>query len=89
MSLCCNGAPIVPYCYDSGFPGPHNETSGNASWCHVSNESSLAWEICVSSYGAYGSMCAFSKENGAERLSSELGGTMGLMGLAVLMYAMF
>ncbi|KAG9691667.1 hypothetical protein KCU95_g7802, partial [Aureobasidium melanogenum] len=88
MSLCCNGAQIVPYYYDSGFPGPQNETSGNASWCHVSNESSLAWANCVSSNGGQGGMCAFSKENGAERTSSAFGGMMGSVALVVLMYAM-
>ncbi|KAG9654500.1 hypothetical protein KCU64_g7169, partial [Aureobasidium melanogenum] len=88
MSLCCNGAQIVPYHYDSGFPGLQNETSGNASWCRVSNEPSLAWSNCVSSYGGQGGMCSFSKENSAGRMSSELGGMTGLIGLVVLMYAM-
>jgi hypothetical protein len=92
MSLCCNGAAVVPYYYDSGFPhGPHNETSGYATWCNVSNEAaSMAWSSCTSSYGAHGGMCVYpnAAKSGASSSQREVGGVMGLVGLVVLLHAM-
>jgi hypothetical protein len=91
MSLCCNGAAVIPYYYDSGFPnGAHNETSGYATWCHVANESGdRAWMDCVSSYGGGAGMCGHPTEKSSSaRLSSEVGGVMGLVGLVVLLHAM-
>jgi hypothetical protein len=92
MSMCCNGAPVVPYYYDSGFPhGSHNETSGYATWCNVSNDAaSVAWGSCVNSYGALGGMCgtAITAKSGAWRTESDVGGVMGLVGLVVLLHAM-
>jgi hypothetical protein len=92
MSMCCNGAAVVPYYYDSGFPhGPHNETSGYATWCNVSNEAaSRVWSSCISSYGAHGGMCGtpITSKSGAWRVDSDVGGVIGLVGLIVLLHAM-
>jgi hypothetical protein len=92
MSMCCNGAPVVPYYYDSGFPnGPHNETSGYATWCNISDEAaSRAWSSCVSSYHGGTGMCVYpnAAKSGAWRMESDIGEVMGLVGLVVLLHAM-
>jgi hypothetical protein len=91
MSMCCNGAAVVPYYYDSGFPGEHNGTSGYATWCNVSNEAaSVAWGSCISSYGAHGGICGtpVTAKSGTWRMESDVGGVMGLVGLFVLLHAM-
>ena len=91
MHMCCNGADVVPYYYDSGFPGAHNETSGYATWCHVDNQAAVqAWESCVDSYHGFAGMCnVASEKSGAGRLEREVGGVMGLVGLVVLLHALF
>jgi hypothetical protein len=88
--MCCNG-PVVPYYYDSGFPGEHNETSGYANWCHIDNEAAVqTWSSCISSYGAGTGICniASEKKSGAG-LEREVGGVMGLVSLVVLLHALF
>jgi hypothetical protein len=90
MHMCCNG-PVVPYYYDSGFPGEHNETSGYANWCHIDNEAAVqTWSSCISSYGAGTGICniASEKKSGAG-LEREVGGVMGLVSLVVLLHALF
>lgn len=91
MHMCCNGAAVVPYYYDSGFPGAHNETSGYANWCHVADESAVqAWSSCVSSYHGVSGICGYPTEkSGAGKLEREVGGVTGLVGLFVLLHALF
>lgn len=90
MSVCCGNSNIVPYYYDSGFSyGSKNETSGNASWCHVANGSISSWGDCVSDNGGRLGMCSFenAKKNGAAAMSFGRGfeGIIGVLGLVVLL----
>lgn len=91
MHMCCNGADVVPYYYDSGFPGAHNETSGYATWCHMDNEAATdAWSSCISGHHGGAGMCWISHDkNSAGRLEREVSGVMGLVGLVLLLHALF
>ena len=60
MASCCGGSRVVPYYFDSGFVSVNNnnDTSGNALWCHVSNETTPAWLTCVNQFNTTGvSLC--------------------------------
>lgn len=91
MHMCCNGADVVPYYYDSGFPGPHNETSGYATWCHMDDQAAVdAWGSCISGHHGGAGLCWLSNDkSGAGKLEREVGGVMGLVGLVVLFHALF
>lgn len=94
MSLCCGASEVVLYHFTSGFPNASgNETSGNALWCHVSNDSTMDWGLCVSQHGARGNLCDPANtvvKSGAESRSG-LGyeGIVGFFGIAVLLHALF
>ncbi|THY66220.1 hypothetical protein D6C97_01894 [Aureobasidium pullulans] len=63
MARCCTDTPIIPYYYDSGFPGAKNETSGWGSYCQMKdNVSAAVWENCVSFNGANGAIRWLSEE---------------------------
>ena len=81
---------MVSYHYESGFPNASkNETSGDATWCHISKDLFSSWQTCVSSNGGSGGMCAFTStdKNGAAVTSFGKGleGVIGVLGFVVFL----
>jgi hypothetical protein len=94
MSLCCAGSEVVPYHFISGFPNAStNETSGSALWCHVSNNSTMDWDLCVSQHGATGGLCdpgdTVVKSGANSRNGLGYDGIAGFFGIVVLLHALF